>query len=42
MRRQAKALDFEKSARDQDAQEIGEFFLRFAGCDETVLFQITQ
>src|SRR6266850_4758787 len=42
MWREAKALDFEKSARDQDAQEIGEFFLRLAGCDETVLFQITQ
>src|SRR5260370_1282635 len=42
MRRQAKAFDFEKSARDQDAQEIGEFFLPLAGRDDTVLFQIAQ
>src|SRR5947207_6017158 len=42
MGRQAEAFDFEKSAGDQDAQEIGEFFLWLAGGDHAVLFQITQ
>src|SRR5260221_1349818 len=42
MRRQAEAFDFEKSAGDQDAQEIGEFLFRLAGRHDPVLFQITQ
>jgi len=35
MRRQAKALDFAKSTRRKDTQEIGEFFFRLAGCHNT-------
>src|ERR1051326_542987 len=33
--RQAKALDFTKSAGGKDTQEIGEFFFRPAGCYNT-------